>query len=220
MHSVFSGLGGFAVALIWLGGAAHAATTPAPLGNPAPMDMGGHRLPAYSITGNDTGRITYVGAASATAFNVNAYTIGHPTRGIRGVDYLGVQLSAVDVYNAYEVLTSDGASVSPGAATVTTFIDLSSQKNLSYGDPADGLHGDDGPGAYLSVYVSGSYFTQMTLADAGGIGFGPSTAAAGYFSPLNVTGSVLASVASGLPQQAGMLLALSVAALLVVRRKV
>ena len=60
----------------------------------------------------------------------------------------------------------------------------------------------------------------VLVADAGGIGFGPSTAAAGYFSPLNVTGSVLASVASGLPQQAGMLLALSVAALLVVRRKV
>lgn len=221
MHSVLSGLGGLAAALIWLGGVAHAATTAATPGNPTRADIGSRSLPAGdSITGNDIGRITYVGSpAYPAAFNVNAYAVGHTARGIHGIDYLGVQLSALDGHDAFGVLTSDSASFNPGAATVETFIDPSSQKNLSYGDPAAGLHGHHEPFGYLNVYVSGSYFTQMTFADAGGSGFEPSNRAAGYFSPLNATGSVLATFASAAPEQAGLLLALSVVALLMVRRK-
>ena len=165
-----------------------------------------------TITGNYIGQITYVATnqyggvpgspAYPAAFNVSSYSVGYATTGIPGVNYIGVWLSALDQYNDFRILTSDGTAFDFSAATVKTFIDNSPQRNSYYGNPTAGQLGSDGgePFAYLNFYVSGSYFTQMTFSNLGNTGFESSNHAAGYFSPANITGTLLASISVAVPE--------------------
>jgi hypothetical protein len=186
-----------------------------------------------SISGTYSGQIAYTttnqyggvpgSAGYPTASGVSTYTVKYASQGIPGINYLGVWISALDQYNDFALLMSDGTSYDFSAATIKTFIDASPLKSQYYGNPTPGQLGADSsePFAYLNFYVTGSYFTQMKFVNTGSTGFESSNHAAGYFSPLTMTGSSLTTYSVAVPEpSAVLLLGVPIVAALIGRRRV
>lgn len=159
---------------------------------------GQHNFPAgTAISGTYAGAITHdtdntYGGAYGTqpypaADGTGHYTLSLAAEGVRGANYFGVWITAMDPYNVL-TLSSAGATVfSLGSADLRKAIAATTNPGAYYGDPDNG--GDTAePFAYVNIYDTSGFFDRVTFGNNGPSNFESSNDSVGYFASPNVSG--------------------------------
>nr|WP_294545348.1 hypothetical protein [uncultured Rhodopila sp.] len=163
--------------------------------------------------------------------NVSSYTLALSATGVRGVNYFGIWLSAVDSYNdltLYDgtavVADIDGADVAAAVGACAWWL-----ANAYCGNPTPQFSGQDPTEqfVYLNVFDLTGFITGARLSDSGPTGFEATNVAVAYAGPSQAPAPLavasLRSAAPAIPEPAPapvfLLAMLSLLAACAVRRR-
>ncbi len=178
-----------------------------------------HVLPSQSLTGTYSGQLTRVptneyggaqgSAAYPTALGVSVYTLNLASKGVPGLNYLGVWITAMDQSNVLRIHTASGGEFDFTTSTLRSYIDQTANPSAYFGNPTASFLGQDSgePFAYVNFFDTTGYFTSVDFTNSGNSGFESSNHAVGYFNPLVVTGQDLGTTTvNGIPEPASLAL--------------
>jgi hypothetical protein len=132
--------------------------------------------------------------------NVSNYTLTLSAKGVPGVNYFGIWISALDPNN--NLTLYDGSTVVAEFNSANLVADLGScswgSSNPYCGNPTTQFAGQDWQElfAYVNVFDLTGYITSVVFSDSGNTGFESSNDAVAYVNPIHAVGtSVLAASA-------------------------
>ena len=150
----------------------------------------------------------------------NSYSASFATKGLPGVNYFGIWISALDAHNDLRLYNTAGQLVLD--FTPADLIKaLGACPSSAYcGNPTAPFSGKDGNEqfAYVNFFDLTGYFGQVVLYDNGGTGFESSNHAVAYFDPNTPFGNALS--VTGVPEPRGVAtLGIGIVALALLRRR-
>ena len=136
-----------------------------------------------------------------TTNSVTSYSLTLSTKGVPGVNYFGVWISALDPFN--NLTLYDGSTVVAEFNSANLIADLGScpsSSNPYCGNPTSQYHGSD-PGelfAYVNVFDLTGFITSVVFSESGNTGFESSNDSVAYVNPIYAIGtSVLTTASAG-----------------------